>query len=200
MELSENFNDMTIIERRLNNEARNANTQRFGLPIENKLKHIQNFNMTREEFSHSREKAWLVNFEFISKENKVYRTELKLDSNYPFRSPYNIMINGRYYDGNIEMGENVNIFFRQVLKKECLHCNSCINTRNWRPTFGLIKIVNEYIESLDIVNNYENFKIIICEGIFDKIPQEIWTNVLCFLIFNDNNENEIANHIFKYLN
>ena len=48
MELSENFNDMTIIERRLNNEVRNANTQRFGLPIENKLKHIQNFNMTRE--------------------------------------------------------------------------------------------------------------------------------------------------------
>lgn len=182
----------TSLERRIFNEFRNTK-EAYSLPSINTLKRVEDVIVDVCDIDSN------VSFYYVTNEKKRIFVEFGLNSQYPFRPPFKVNIEGAAYTGGFELSIEQQRYFSKVLGKKCLHCESCMNYRNWKPMFGMLKIVNEYIETCNIINNYDNFKMVIKKNYLSKLPQELYINIFHFIVFTNNNYDESVKHIIKYL-
>jgi ubiquitin-protein ligase len=119
--------------------------------VNNELKKIINNNLEYNFTFYIDEKDKNILIIFLLYKNKLYKIDLIIPYEYPFKAPKVFIKKKNYINLLVNLSK---IMYKD--NKTCLCCSSLICSNNWNPQKNIINIINEIKINLDIYISYLN--------------------------------------------
>lgn len=103
--------------------------------------------------------VYIITFSYLYN-NKNYSIYVKLDNNYPFKSPCILKINNKSYPYNCCTNADISTTLYKLYKIKCLWCNSLLCPNNWLPTITIKILIDECINNELAIDSINKMNII----------------------------------------
>ena len=147
--------------------------------LREEFNNLRGFLIEREILESSKEEIWNVSFNILYKKQYI-SVKMKCSYYYPFRPPYEVIINNKLYNGSFQISQKIRNYFKERHNRDCLCCTSILCDNNWQPTKSLMHIFIEYKETKEIINNYLNYSYVYNNFKYE-LPSELWDNIIKYL-------------------